>query len=242
MSFKVALLSKQGGRKRNEDYAAFSERNGYGCYLVADGLGGHQGGEVASRTACESVIKAFHESPGTSANHLTGYLEYAGQALIASKLKLGLNDAVKTTLVVLLTDNKKATWAHIGDSRLYYFQSNHVVLQTKDHSLPQRLADIGEISADQIRFHEDRNRLIHVFEGEDINNFTYLEEPVSLDRGESFLLCSDGFWDYVCEAEMENDLQSSQTPEEWLARMESRLLERAEGNYDNYTALAVSVT
>ncbi len=242
MRFKAALVSKAGGRKANEDFASFSEKKGYGCYLVADGLGGHRGGALASKRACESIIEAFHNSPGASVNHLVRYLEYAGKAMDDLQKELGLPDAAKTTLVVLLASRSgKVTWAHIGDSRLYYFRKNSLAFQTKDHSLPQRLVDVGEITPDQVRFHEDRNRLLSVFTDHDISRFTYLNKIISIKRGDAFLLCSDGFWDYINEDEMVNALKTTKKPELWLSRMEVKLLLRATGKYDNYTALAVLV-
>lgn len=239
MKLKTSLITRPGGRSKNEDYGVYSEHRGCACFLVADGLGGHRGGEVASKAACESVLEAFLKETGATADHLHKYLLNAGRSMEALRNKTGLTDSLKTTLVVLLVDKKHATWAHIGDSRLYFFQTGRLVFQTKDHSLPQRLVDIGEITFDQIRFHEDRNRLISVFEGEDISRFSIRKEPVPINEGDAFLLCSDGFWDYVYESEMEYNLQRSRTPAGWIARLEDRLLERAEGSYDNYTALAV---
>jgi len=239
MKLKASVLTKPGGREKNEDYAAYYERRGCACFLVADGLGGHRGGELASKTACESALEAFQNRPGVSVDHLNSYLKHASRAMSALRSKTGLEDSLKTTLVILVTDKKSAIWAHIGDSRLYYFNSGRLAFQTKDHSLPQRLVEIGEITFDQIRFHEDRNRLISVFEGEDVSRFTLLDEPVLINEGDAFLLCSDGFWDYVYETEMEYHLQRSRTPAGWISRLEDKLLERAEGNYDNYTALAV---
>jgi len=241
MKYKAALLSEKGGRKRNEDFSTFSERNGYGCYLVADGLGGHYGGDKASKTACKSILEAFEKSPGSSVNHLNSYLDCACKAMERLRAEIKVDNAAKTTLVVLLIGNKNATWAHIGDSRLYYFHSGRIIFQTKDHSIPQRLADIGEISIDQIRFHEDRNLLLKVFEGNDISRFTLLDKEVPINRGDTFLLCSDGFWECIYEAEMENELKRSSTPESWLNQMEGVLLKRVKPKHDNYSALAVIV-
>jgi len=239
MLCRVASLSKKGGRKKNEDYIAHSGINGNGCYLVADGLGGHHGGEIASKTACEAVIEAFHSSPGASVGNLSDYLEHAGQSMAQLQQHVGIQKAGKTTLVVMLTDNTTATWAHLGDSRLYYFKSGRIAFQTKDHSLPQRLVEIGEIKPEQIRFHEDRNRLLAVFDGGDTSRFTMLGKLHTLNPKDAFLLCTDGFWDYVTEKEMEDALAQTSDPDSWLLKMEKILLRRAEQNHDNYSALAV---
>jgi len=239
MLLKTASLSKKGGRKNNEDFVAHSRRNGYSCYLVADGLGGHHGGEIASKTACEAVIEAFHRSPGASFQNLNSYLEHAGLSMAKLQQQAGVSKTGKTTLVAMLADGTAVTWAHVGDSRLYYFQAGRIVFQTKDHSLPQRLVEVGEIKPEQIRLHEDRNRLLAVFDGNDISRFTMLGKMKPLNPKDAFLLCTDGFWDYVYEAEMETDLAQSGDPDSWLLRMERRLLKKAESNHDNYSALAV---
>ena len=241
MEISAAYITKPGGRKHNEDYADYLVYDGLGCYVVADGLGGHRKGDLASQTACQSIISAFKQEPGSSADHMTEYLRTAGLALENARLKVGLEDGVKTTLVLLLTGKESAIWAHLGDSRLYYFRNGKIFDQTKDHSLPQRLADIGEISQDQIRSHEDGNRLLSVFDGPDISHFSRSCQPVSLSEGDAFLLCSDGFWDYVYEEEMERCYIQTSDPKSWLEKMESKLLSRVEPGHDNYTALAVRV-
>lgn len=241
MKISAAYITKPGGRKHNEDYADYLLYDDLGCYVVADGLGGHCNGDLASQTVCQSIISAFKQEPGFSADHMTGYLQKAGSALEKAQAELGLENAVKTTLVLLLTEKDGAIWAHLGDSRLYHFSNGRILYQTKDHSLPQRLADIGEISQDQIRSHEDKNRLLSVFDGPDISRFSKSEQPVSLNEGDAFLLCSDGFWDYVYEEEMNECYKQTSDPKNWLEIMESKLLSRAETGHDNYTALAVRV-
>ena len=237
MRTRKAYISKRGGRVQNEDYCSYRECKGYGCYILADGLGGHRGGALASRTAAESVLKAFSDNPGAGTDLLGRYLEHAREAFNAAGQQLGL----KTTLVILLTGDWCALWGHIGDSRLYYFTAGKITFQTKDHSLPQLMADAGEISAKQIRFHEDRNRLTGAFDGGELTRFKFHEKPVTLKKGDAFLLCSDGFWEYVFEQEMTDDFALCTGPQDWIDRLEKRLLKRVPKNHDNYSAFAVMV-
>lgn len=238
MQLVTALLTKAGGRKENQDYGACLEQGGYGCYLVADGLGGHRGGALASQIAGRAILKAFTASPGASYEGLAGYLEQAREAMLAG-METPYSSRLKTTLVVLVSDFKSALWAHIGDSRLYYFREGLLRFQTSDHSVPQQLLKSGAITAEQLRTHEDRNRLTAAFDGGDLERIVYAAGPVSLEPGDAFLLCSDGFWEYVYESEMEADLSHSAEPGRWLELMEERLLARVEDGNDNYTALAV---
>ncbi len=235
----AATLSKTGGRQENQDYCNFRHAGGCGCYLVADGLGGHRGGGLAARTAGEGLLAAFGAAPGVSPALLKGYLAQAREAILSRKGPAGVPLQLRTTLVVLVSDFKSALWAHIGDSRLYFFRGGSLNFQTSDHSVPQQLVKSGAISAAELRTHEDRNRLTAAFDGKDLERIKYAEEPVSLRRDDAFLLCSDGFWEYVYEQEMEEDLARAATPANWLDLMEKRLLTRAEEDCDNYSALAI---
>ncbi|NLA27454.1 MAG: serine/threonine-protein phosphatase [Firmicutes bacterium] len=239
MQLVAAQLSKTGGRKENQDYCACLNKGGYGCYLVADGLGGHRGGALAARTAGESILKAFAASPGASIKQLKGYLDQAREEMLLRGKQSDVPLRLKTTLVVLLSDFESALWAHIGDSRLYYFKAATLHFQTSDHSVPQQLVKSGVIAAEQVRDHEDRNRLLAAFDGGDLERIEYAVEPVKLERDDAFLLCTDGFWECVYENEMEEDLAGAANPDGWLGLMEKRLLMRAKHNNDNYTALAV---
>ncbi len=239
MHLQKAFISKRGGRKENEDYCAYLERGGYGCYILADGLGGHRGGALASRTAVEKSLEAFWASPGANIDLMIKYLEHAQEAFEVEKKQ---QPHLKTTLVILLSDGKNAVWGHIGDSRLYFFSSGEIAFQTRDHSLPQLMANAGDISPEQIRFHEDRNRLTAAFEGGGLSRFEFLDKPVSLKKTDAFLLCSDGFWEFVYEQEMVDDLAVSKDPRNWINRMERRLLKRVAEENDNYSALALKIS
>lgn len=239
MIFSVAQVSNKGGREYNEDFAIYSQRGEFGCYLIADGLGGHRDGELASALACTTIKAAFDNDPGATIENLMAYLEEAAITMDSERTKRGLENQMKTTLVCLLTDYQNAVWAHIGDSRLYYFKTGVIEFSTTDHSLSQKLVEIGEITKDQVRNHEDRNRLLNVFEGQDVSRFTYIDEPILLAEGDAFLLCSDGFWEYVLEDEMEADLNQAEKPEDWISLMLKRLAARVEKGHDNYSALAI---
>jgi PPM family protein phosphatase len=238
---QVAMITNKGGRRENEDFCGYKLKEDFGCFLVADGLGGHRGGAQASSVTGQSILDAFNTSPGATEDHLAEYLQQARSEF--QKLIGNAEDtmAPRTTLSVLLTDENTAIWAHIGDTRLYHFRKRKILFQTLDHSVPQQLVNCGEISQEEVRDHEDRNRLIAVFDGKDINRIEYSSSPVLLMEGDAFLLCSDGFWEYVLEAEMEKCMKRSKNPDRWLSLMKKRLLKRAKKNHDNYTALAVFI-
>lgn len=239
MKFLTVSLSKIGGRQSNQDYCDFiSLKNGH-CWVVADGLGGHKGGEIASRLAVEEIVKQFTKCPDFSLSAIKGYIESAQNAiLLRQKTNLELA-TMRTTIAVLISDNKKVLWGYVGDTRLYFFRSGKIIFQSKDHSVPQALADAGEISPEQIRFHEDRNRLLRALGSDGELRPTFQEKKKTIKHEDAFLMCTDGFWEYVIEAEMENALKDSLSPDVWLKNMEKILLEKVQGEYDNYSVLVI---
>ena len=146
-----------------------------------------------------------------------------------------------TTVACVTTDFNSTVISHIGDTRVYFFKSNKLHFQTKDHSLSQLAVEMGRIPLRDIRSDKDQNKLTRVLGSDyyippdcDIYN-----SP--LQPGDAFILCTDGFWEYVYEEEMEADLASSATPEEALFKMEQRLLSRVTKFNDNYSAIVAMV-
>jgi PPM family protein phosphatase len=237
--FQTARLSETGGRPNNEDFCGFFHADSSACWAVADGLGSHNAGEQASKTAVETVLESFRRNPELSTAALEGHIDAAQDAILKMQQRDPAMAGMRTTLVVLISDARQALWAHVGDSRLYRFQARGLTAQTEDHSVPQALAKAGEISQSQIRGHPDRNRLLRSLGDPTLARPSVLATPVLLTGADAFLLCTDGFWEYLLEIEMLADLVASASPEEWLHRMAARLRQRVQGEYDNYSALAI---
>lgn len=240
MPFMTESVSRIGGRELNEDSYGFVEINHTACWVVADGLGGHRGGENASRIAVDAALASFRAAPEFSTAAVQRHLDAAQQAILQAQKSEPSLSTMRTTIVMLLTDSLRALWAHVGDSRLYCLEDGHIVFCTKDHSVVQAMVSAGELPASRIRHHEDRNRLLRTL-GNGENDFrpTILSEARALRSGTEFLLCTDGFWENVTEAEIEVDFAKAEGNRDWLALMEGRLLERATDDSDNYTAIAV---
>src|SRR5579859_8043237 len=240
MPFMTAQVSRVGGRDYNEDFCSFVETGGTGCWVVADGLGGHRGGAIASRAAVEAVLSSFGKNPELSKNALQRHLEAAQGAVMQEQTRQPDLSTMRTTIVVLIADSARGIWAHMGDSRLYCLQNGSIAFRTSDHSVPQMMVNAGNLAADQIRHHEDRNRLLRSLGNPDVDfRPTILPEPCPITRDSAFLLCTDGFWENVLESEMAVDLAKAKDPTDWLTLMEDRLLERSGERDDNYTGIAV---
>ena len=241
MKFITAAVTKTGNRLVNQDYYAFLQINNVSCWVIADGLGGHGGGEVASQVAVDNILDSFKALREVSVTAIRRYIEAGQDALIQRQEENPQLSSMRTTVVILLTDTKSVIWGHVGDSRGYYFRSGRLQVQTKDHSVPQALVDAGDITSRQIRFHEDRNRLLRVMGKKGELRPDIEQQLLSFQKGDVFLLCTDGFWENITETEMEVELIKSDSPIEWIMRMENRILDCAQRDLDNYSAIAVFV-
>ena len=229
---RTASYTDCGGRPYNEDTCLGCTREKSLCLVVADGLGGHGGGEQASQMAAQVICRGWDGRADKEL--LTGLIRKANEAVIAIQTPAC---AMKTTVVALILEGDKAVWAHVGDSRLYHFHNGKLVFQTKDHSVAQLGVMLGDITPDEIRFHPDRSRVLRAL-GQDGELKVDTAER-ELEKGKhAFLLCSDGFWEYVMEPEMEQDLSAAKEPDEWIERMRKRLNERIPEDNDNNTAAA----
>jgi serine/threonine protein phosphatase PrpC len=241
MKFHTDFVSRAGGRELNEDYCGFLEVDESVCWVVADGLGGYQGGEMAARIAVETILTSFRDNTELSASALQRHLNAAQQAILKAQREQPKLSTMRTTVVVLVSDSRRALWAHAGDSRLYCFENGQIVFCTSDHSVVQAMVSAGELSPDQIRNNEDRNKLLRCLGNPDAElRSTILPEPRPLGARTSFLLCTDGFWEKINESEMEVDLAKAQNVKEWLTLMSDRVLDRITDDSDNYTAIALT--
>lgn len=227
-----------GDRDYNEDFYLMKEdKKGY-CFLLADGLGGHGRGEVASQLVCETAAQFYEESSAEA--DIYGMFELAQDKLLEKQREEHDEAAMKTTMNILLLDEEQARWGHVGDTRTYYFKKHKVVSRTKDHSVPQMMVTMGEIKEKDIRHHVDRNRLLRVMGTEWEKPQYVIEEPIVLDTKQAFLLCTDGFWEFIEDKEMEKCLKKAGTVREWLDSMTEIVRKKGQGNnMDNYTAVAV---
>lgn len=234
---RFATITKEGTRPENEDcVGAVKGQKGY-CFALADGLGGHGCGEVASALAVKTAKEEFCRE---DSDPLQRIFIKAQENILKQQSENRRQADMKTTLVVLTVDETSIRWGHIGDSRLYYFKNGRIADRTLDHSVPQMLVSIGEIKEKQIRRHPDRNRLLRVLgaETEELRYQLSQEEPIT--EGQAFLLCSDGFWELIVEKKIEHTLKKAGSPQEWLEAMEQIVLKNGRGTeMDNYSAVAV---
>lgn len=237
MIIDIANYSNIGARSVNEDSSLVKPYGSGLIAAVADGLGGHGGGDIASSRAIARLDElAEAKFPQTEEEF--------------QKICLSINAAVleaqtdhrrmKTTLAMAAVNGDTLSCVHIGDSRVYHFRNKEIRYQSTDHSVSQLAVLSGEITSDQIRHHEDRSRLLRSIGSEEAATPEIRIFEHALMPGDALLLCSDGFWEYVLEKEMLHTLAWTRSAESWLNGMIRLLVKRTRGiDNDNNTAIAI---
>lgn len=234
-----AEFTNRGSREYNEDSLAVYENKDMKCFVLCDGLGGMGMGDVASKIVVEKFGSQFKKID--EAVNFLGQTFLDSQAAILDKqAELRKGHQMKTTAVALTTDTDTAYIGHVGDSRVYVFRKNKVKCRTLDHSIPQMLVISKRLKEKDIRNHPDRNILLRVMGIEWEEPMYELMQPLPLKKCQAFLLCSDGFWELIDEKDMCDTLKTSDSVEEWIARMSDIVRVNGMGkNMDNYSAIAV---
>ncbi len=234
MKFTAHSFSSKGGRTYNEDCVFLSNSSKQLVAVVADGLGGHGGGDVASKLVADILGSCPKE--GVTQELVAKYFEAANVAVLEKQTPAC---KMKSTAALLVLAEEETVVAHVGDTRCYYFYDEKVYSCTMDHSDSQLAVASGEITQTQVRFHEDRNKIYRALGGGEKIKPEIVVYGQGANVGDAFLLCTDGFWEYILEEEMEIDLTKSKTPEDWMSYMLARIGERINGKNDNLSAVAV---
>lgn len=242
MEIDTCYRSETGDRLRNEDACGYWQSAAMGCWVLSDGAGGHGSGDVASRLVVSTVLQAFSARPEVSGAQARALLEAAHAAVIAEKTSGSTRDDMHATASLLLLDltSQSACFAHVGDSRIYHFRRGKILSQTRDHSLVQQMVDAGYGDASLLRSHPKRNLLTSAIGASGVIELGVSQQPVAVQPGDAFLLCSDGWWEYMEEAEMEETLGRWQAGPRWLDEMAAIIARKGRVRHDNYSAICVS--
>lgn len=237
MRITAYCYTNQGGRDHNEDSVRCFAEGARGVFVVADGLGGHGCGEVASALAADVLLEGCCAAGQMDREALLELFQRANTAVLEGQRQPGQED-MKTTAVALSLEGERAVWGHIGDSRLYRFSGGKLIQETRDHSVTYRKYLGGEISYMDIYHDDDRSSLLRALGKEPCKPEA---GEAALLPGEAFLLCSDGFWEYVYQEEILADLLKAETPEQWAQSMLLRHIRRTPPGNDNFSLIAVFV-
>ena len=237
MVFDTYEFTSRGGRSYNEDSVGSRIEGDHGIFVVADGLGGHSFGELASACVRDTLLDGFPCKDGDPAQWLETQIADANQRVLA--LQQEKNSVMKSTVAALYIMGSRAIWAHAGDSRLYYIHEGRLKAYTEDHSVAYKKYKAGEITRREIAFDEDQSSLLRSIGGVDRNVPVIRVYDEFLVPGDAFLLCSDGAWEFLNDEEIAIDLLKSRTAKQWAEYLLLRMMERISGGNDNLTVLTV---
>ena len=218
MNFAVYQASHQGGRKYNQDCVAHAYTDKALLLVLADGMGGHSHGELAAQITIKTFMLAFSVEASPELQNpedfLSRVMRKAHDNIVQFALEQNLLGNPGTTCVAAIIQGGKVYWAHAGDSRAYLLRDNMVAAVTHDHSVVQQWADLGYLTAEQMKTHPDRHKITNCLGGEGDLFFVKSEPKMNLQQGDVVLLCSDGLWGpleppEICSALMVRPLPSA---------------------------------
>ena len=244
LALQIEWLSERGGRTYNEDACGHCRSASQLCAVLADGAGGHGGGDIASRLAVRELVTLFAQRQTSTADELALRLRAVNETLIAERQPGTAQQDMHSTVVCLVIDIEggRAHWAHAGDSRLYWFRGGKLMQRTRDHSLVQSLVDAGMLAPEGLADHPQRSELRSALGvAPEVLDVAATDGLEAVEPGDVFLLCTDGLWEYVSDAAMAAMLLEAGDARAWLNALADGVQRAAsrKANHDNFTALVV---
>ncbi|KPF44874.1 serine/threonine protein phosphatase [beta proteobacterium AAP51] len=239
MQFSVYQVSRKGGREKNEDRMGYCYTRDAGLFALADGMGGHPEGEVASQLALQTMSAMFQREAKPK---LADPLRFLQEAIIAGHHQLlryaterALMDTPRTTIVACVLQGKQAFWAHCGDSRLYLVRGDKLVARTRDHSYSELQETLSHVvpMGDRV----NRNVLFTCL-GSPGKPVVDTAGPLVVHPGDRVMLCSDGLWGALPDSIITEVLTQRQISDA-VPELVERALRETGDKSDNVTVLAV---
>jgi PPM family protein phosphatase len=206
--------------------------------IVADGMGGHSAGEVASKIAVDVIHRAYYESDRDVATAIESAVLEANREIYKTAQNDESLHGMGTTCLAFVLRDGSALAAHVGDSRLYLVRDGQIYLMTEDHSAVMEMVKRGIISLEEARHHPDKNVILRALGSHPEVEVSVWAEPFPVSPGDSFLLCSDGLYDLVEDEEI-REVVVNNDPSPACQRLVDLAKER--GGHDNITVGIVSL-
>lgn len=235
MEISISYYTARGKRQNNEDAVSLLEGSNSLLAVVADGLGGHEAGEVASNHAVATLNRLL-QAQTPEEDELIDAIRQANQEIYEMQ---NAQSHMRTTVAALWLGDYRTIAANVGDSRIYQFRNGRIIYQSTDHSVAQMAVLVGEVEKSELRRSKDRNKLIRVVGEANPPKVDCVE--LTVQAGDRFLLCSDGFWEPVTEERMLETMASSATAQQWLRLMRQEVERVNNPTQDNHTAIALVI-
>ncbi len=205
MKYQLKKTSRLGNRVVNEDRIGMAEHHDAVLLVLADGMGGYRGGQIASKALVNRILRQFQRSklPTTDpAAYLKDLITDAHLAVLRAGSEQYPPIEPRTTCVVCLIQNGNACWAHVGDSRLYLFRGGKPFTRTIDHSKIEELRRKGKLSPEEMESHPQRHLVTRCVGYQKHPPVSTISEQFTLEKYDMLLLCSDGLWGPLSEQDM----------------------------------------
>ena len=232
MNLSLSYYSGLGKRSNNEDSVSVLESLNGVLAVVADGLGGQENGELASRQAVKTLNDRL-TGESISPKKLIDAILKANEEICALQVD---HPGAQTTIAAVWIGEGFAEAIHVGDTRIYQFRGDTIIYQSADHSVAQLGVMAGDITPGEVRTNRDRNKLFRVLGDKRVPKIA--EKLLDIQPGDRLLLCSDGFWEGILEADMLRCARLTESAEPWLRQMRA-IAEPAAS--DNNTAIAIVI-
>lgn len=238
MKFSVFQISRKGGREKNEDRHGYCYTKSSGLFMLADGMGGHPDGEIAAQIALQTVTALYQKEASPSVKDVAAFFNLAilsaHRQILRYAAEKGLLDTPRTTFVAALMQDGAVSWVHCGDSRLYFVREGELLARTRDHSyLEQAGNDKAKIAA----LGMNRNVLFTCL-GSPVRPVFDVTGPVALKEGDRLMICSDGLWGSIDDAEIVYELSQKRLNDATPDLVETAL-RKGGPHCDNVTVIAV---
>lgn len=242
MRFSIYQDSLIGERRINQDRMGYCFTSGSLLMVVADGMGGHAHGEYAAQIALQAAASLFQtlarpmlEDP---AAFLQESLRKAHRDILKFQNARALPDTPRTTIVACVVQDRRAWWAHAGDSRFYWVREGQVIARSRDHSKVQNLIDLGLLHPDEAERHPERHLVLNCL-GSPFEPAIELGGPDVVQRGDTLFLCTDGVWSPLPETDLVSMLCADPVLMS-VPTMVRHAVERGGDAADNATAIAMT--
>ncbi|TBO34398.1 serine/threonine-protein phosphatase [Aquabacterium lacunae] len=239
MRFSVYQVSRKGGREKNEDRMGYCYTREAGLFALADGMGGHPEGEMASQLALQTMAALFQRDarPGLAdpLRFLTDAIMAGHHQLLRYASEKGLIDTPRTTIVACILQGNTAYWAHCGDSRLYMVRGDKLIARTRDHSYSELQDSLSTVVPLTERY--NRNVLFTCL-GSPGKPVIDTAGPLLLQEGDRLMICSDGLWGTISDETITRHL-ATRTISDAVPELVEEALREGGPKCDNVTVLAV---
>lgn len=233
--FNTAFISKKGSKEANHNYFAFVENESCACWAAADG---HKDGGDVAKILVEEVLAEFLSNPSYTAGFLKRACKNAQKKLQEMQREDSRLVGKISSMAVVLSNYSSVMIAYIGNIRIYHLSNGLINFKTKDHSVAQLMFEADQMGEKDVRYHFRRNDLTRAM-GFSNSKVKIEKMPMELQNGDAILINTIGAWENMEDREIEVEFSKSQSPNDFIMKLEKRILTSGMKEIENYTMVGI---